>query len=101
MGRLAPNLRLETPRGESSLAALLRSGRGVLLHLADRSDLPATAIDWADRLDLVEANCSEDLGVDAWLIRPDGYTAWIAPAGSRDVRGLREALLTWFGDEWG
>ena len=102
VGRLAPNLRLETPRGASQLTALLHTGRGVLLDLADRSDLRAAAIGWTDRLDLVDADCSERLGVDALLIRPDRYTAWLAPAGSRDGRGgLREALLTWFGDERG
>jgi hypothetical protein len=50
-------------------------------------------------LDLVEADCSESLKVDALLVRPDGYTAWVAPTGSSDrQRGLREALLTWFGE---
>lgn len=101
VGRLTPNLRLDVPpHGTSQLATFLHKGRGVLLDLADRSAIRSVAAGWADRLVLVEADCSEALGVDALLVRPDGYTAWVAPAGSNDRRGgLRESLLTWFGEE--
>jgi 2-polyprenyl-6-methoxyphenol hydroxylase-like FAD-dependent oxidoreductase len=102
VGRLAPNLLLDTPHGALKLATLLHAGRGVLLDLADRPDLRAAATGWADRLDMVLASCPEGHGIDALLIRPDGYTAWVAPAGSSDgKRGFREALFTWFGDDRG
>ena len=100
VGYLAPNLPLETPDGPSKLASFLHAGRGVLLDLADRSDLRAAATGWADRLEMVSAKCPEGRGIDALLIRPDGYTAWAAPAGSLDGHeGFRGTLLTWFGRE--
>jgi 2-polyprenyl-6-methoxyphenol hydroxylase-like FAD-dependent oxidoreductase len=100
LGRLAPNLRLETSGGPSKVSAFLHSGRGVLLDLADRSDLRATAARWSHRVDTVVAKCPEECDADAVLIRPDGYTAWVAAAGSRNGQlGLLNALLTWFGDE--
>jgi hypothetical protein len=100
LGRLAPNLFLETSSGPSKVSALLHSGRAVLLDLADRSELRATAGGWSDRVDTIVAECPEGCGADALLIRPDGYTAWVAPTGSRDgQRGLLESLVTWCGDE--
>jgi 2-polyprenyl-6-methoxyphenol hydroxylase-like FAD-dependent oxidoreductase len=100
LGRLAPNLFLETARGPSKVSALLHAGRAVLLDLADRSELRAAAGGWSDRVNTVVAECPEGCGADAILIRPDGYTAWVAPTGSRDgLRGLRESLATWCGGE--
>jgi hypothetical protein len=35
-----------------------------------------------------------------FLLRPDGYTAWIAPSGTEEPsRPVRGALSTWFGSE--
>jgi bifunctional hydroxylase/dehydrase len=35
-------------------------------------------------------------GLDAVLVRPDGYVAWVAPTGTGSD-GLAAALTRWFG----
>ncbi|HVQ99347.1 MAG TPA: FAD-binding monooxygenase, partial [Mycobacterium sp.] len=58
-----------------------------------------TAESWADRVDARTAEADEPRA-DALLIRPDAYVAWAAEAGQpvdTAVTGLREALVTWFG----
>ena len=84
LGRHVPNLALETAQGPAKLSVLLHFGRGLLLDLADRPDLRATATGWADRVDTVLAKCATGQGADACLIRPDGYAVWVAPGGSQD-----------------
>jgi 2-polyprenyl-6-methoxyphenol hydroxylase-like FAD-dependent oxidoreductase len=99
-GRLAPNWPLETPGGPASLSTFLHAGRGVLLDLADRSDLRAEASGWSDRVDAVAVRGPDGCTADAALLRPDGYVAWaLTPGAGRGPRGLREALTTWFGAE--
>lgn len=73
----------ELPDG-TRIASLLHSGRGVLIN--------QSANGWSDRIDVVTAN--PGLGLDAVLIRPDGYVAWTAPGSSI---GLSDALSRWFG----
>jgi 2-polyprenyl-6-methoxyphenol hydroxylase-like FAD-dependent oxidoreductase len=98
LGRLAPNLALETSAGPTKVSALLHGGRGVLLDLAGRSEIRSVTAGWADRVEFVLAKSLEPRGVDSILIRPDGYTAWIAPAGDEaGLRGLRDSLARWFG----
>jgi 2-polyprenyl-6-methoxyphenol hydroxylase-like FAD-dependent oxidoreductase len=99
LGRLAPNLPLETSGGPSKVSELLHRGRGVLLDLDDRPAVRAEAAAWSDRVDSVVARSEDDHGTAALLIRPDGYTAWVASKESTDGRrGLQCALRTWFGD---
>jgi 2-polyprenyl-6-methoxyphenol hydroxylase-like FAD-dependent oxidoreductase len=99
-GRLAPNWPLEAAGGPTKLSTFLHAGRGVLLDLADRSDLRAEASGWSDRVDAVAARGPEGCAADALLLRPDGYVAWAsAPGGGNGPRGLRESLTAWFGSE--
>jgi 2-polyprenyl-6-methoxyphenol hydroxylase-like FAD-dependent oxidoreductase len=78
-----------------NVTALLRTGRGVLLdlsadpgrhaRLADRHRVPLVSVEPAAGLD----------GLDAVLVRPDGYVAW---AAGRDAdTDPEEALHRWFG----
>ncbi len=100
LGRLAPNLSLEIAQRPSKLSSLLHGGRGVLLDLGDRADLREAAGGWSDRVAIVAAVCPHAVDIDALLIRPDGYTAWVAPAGSdAGTPGLRASLAHWFGAE--
>lgn len=94
LGRLAPNLHLATAAGPSTVCELLHRGRGVLLDLANRGDLRAEAAGWAERVDMVAASGPSRAACDGLLIRPDGYTAWVAMDGPT---GLRAALARWFG----
>jgi len=90
-GTFVPDLALETDQGATSVAALLRTARPVLLDLAGRPELRELAE--AAGVDVHTAK-AEDRPADVLLIRPDGYVAW---AGDDDAEGLREALAAWFG----
>jgi hypothetical protein len=52
---------------------------------------------------VVAACCDERAApADAFLIRPDGYVAWVASAQDADdeaAKQLRYALTTWFGPQ--
>ncbi|MGW5437002.1 FAD-dependent monooxygenase [Nocardia asteroides] len=79
-------------------AALLRSGRGVLLDLTGNPALRRRAQPWTDRVDVVTATPTEPVDADARttavLVRPDGHVAWAAPGTDHD---LPTALDRWFG----
>lgn len=98
LGRLMPNLALETDEGPVSVARLLTPGKGLLLSFAEalEADFPVGA--WKDRVDFVRANSADSRGLDAVLVRPDGHIAWLAPTGGTSARGtVRQALEQWFG----
>jgi len=100
LGRLAPNLALETARGSCKLSSLLHSGRGVLLDLDDQPELRDTASRWSDRVEIVNAVSRDSQELGGILLRPDGHAAWIIPLEtSAPCRGLKEALAKWFGPE--
>ncbi|KAA2253839.1 FAD-dependent oxidoreductase [Solihabitans fulvus] len=97
-GGWMPDLALDTETGPSSVAALMRTARPVLLDLAGRDDLVKAARDWADRVDVAAAT-SADRPADAVLVRPDGYVAFAADADTPDAAdALRHALTEWFGE---
>jgi 2-polyprenyl-6-methoxyphenol hydroxylase-like FAD-dependent oxidoreductase len=82
--------------GETTLTALLRSGRGLLLDLSGGEQDLGDAAGWADRVDLVAARPTEALDASALLVRPDGHVAWVDTT-NKDADGLRAALAAWFG----
>jgi oxygenase len=99
VGARVPHVQLHTGPGErTTVASLLRTGRGLLLVLRHdpAEDLAAGMSGWAGRVDVVSAIPGTDgpLGeVAAVLVRPDGYVAWVAGVGAdRDA-----ALRRWFG----
>lgn len=101
LGHWAPDLPLATTAGKTRVPRLMHSGRAVLLDLADRTALRDAAAGWSDRVDVVVARCEEQSApADAFLIRPDGYVAWVASAQNADHEAalqLRCALATWLG----
>ncbi|MDQ2835920.1 MAG: FAD-dependent monooxygenase [Actinomycetota bacterium] len=100
LGRRMPHLELAGSGRIPSSTAALRSGRGVLLDLADNPVLRHRAAGWQDRVDVVTAtarnldHAGPLSGTTAILIRPDGYVAWAAPGSWTD---LPMALHRWFG----
>lgn len=100
MGKLAPDLRLETADGGTRVAELLRTARGVLLDLTDDAAVAGTVSDWTNApLDVIAARClTRPAPAAALFIRPDGYVAWAAGSGAPDpAGGLDEALRSWLG----
>ena len=86
-------------QGVTTVAELMRTARPLLLDLADRPDLRATARGWQHRIDIHTAD-TDDRPADALLIRPDGHIAWVAPTDEPTdtaVPALREALSRWLG----
>jgi 2-polyprenyl-6-methoxyphenol hydroxylase-like FAD-dependent oxidoreductase len=110
VGTFAPDLTLPGQPGgpaATSVAALMRPARPVLLMLADRPGLRATASHWQDRVDIypaaepAEAAATDaDRPADALLVRPDARVAWAAGVGEpQESAGpaLDAALTRWFG----
>ncbi|MDT9687555.1 FAD-dependent monooxygenase [Streptomyces sp. P9(2023)] len=105
LGARMPQLRLTHADRSTSSSELLRTGRGLLLDLADNATLRGRAQGWTDRVDVVTPSSHErgdhelgDTGVPpgtaALLLRPDGHVAWAAPGSHSD---LPMALARWFG----
>ena len=78
----------------------LHAGRGVVLDLAGNEEACARRGRSVDGPDDVSPPTSRPAGaltdVDAVLVRPDGYLAWIGSGGS-GAAGLADALTRWFG----
>jgi len=102
LGRRLPGTWLTGDFGQAGKAhafEFLHAGRGVVLDLADDEDVRAAAAGWADRVRVVTTTSRPERAledVEAALVRPDGYIAWIGTRGS-GVCGLTEALTRWFG----
>ncbi|RSS54626.1 monooxygenase [Streptomyces sp. WAC07061] len=91
LGLRMPDADLDLGDGEPvRFSDLTRTGRGVLLDLAD-APLTAAA-PWKDRITQVRARAiSGTPDAEAVLVRPDGYVCWAGGAG------LAETLTRWFG----
>lgn len=98
LGKLAPDLQLETSGGGTRVAELLRTAPGVLLDLTDDAAVAAAASDLSTaRLSVITARClTKAAPAAALFIRPDGYVAWaVAPGAAEPTAGLDEALRSW------
>lgn len=80
----------------TSVGALLRNGRGLLLDFAADPALAASAHRHGGRVDRVAGDGGDWGGVSAVLVRPDGIVAW-ACGGGPDLHGLERAMARWFG----
>jgi 2-polyprenyl-6-methoxyphenol hydroxylase-like FAD-dependent oxidoreductase len=101
VGRWLPELAFESREGLRRLAELLYRARGVLVDLGGCPGLAEVAAGWADRIDVVAGRTTHGPpSVDALLVRPDGYVAWVAAdgePGDEATRRLAAALARWFG----
>ncbi|MDI5975561.1 FAD-dependent monooxygenase [Amycolatopsis magusensis] len=94
LGRRMPDVPLDH---RITVSELLHAGRGVLLDRTGSAECAAAAARWADRVDHVVAGPLAHTpsgwpeGLDAVLLRPDGYVAW---TGTTD---LEAELGRWFG----
>jgi bifunctional hydroxylase/dehydrase len=88
--------------GKATVFQQLHAGRGVLFDFGHDQSLRQAAQQWSDRVDTVTATpfTGDEPGpfdgVDAVLVRPDGYVAWVGPGGAQ-TDGLTDALTRWFG----
>ncbi|KUN05049.1 FAD-dependent oxidoreductase [Streptomyces yokosukanensis] len=93
-GASAPDLVLADG---SRLGDQLRSGRALLLDLADDPELRARAEGYGDRLQIRTLACPDRPDLRALFVRPDGFVAWAADTEGTDTKGLPEALERWLG----
>jgi 2-polyprenyl-6-methoxyphenol hydroxylase-like FAD-dependent oxidoreductase len=99
LGRLAPNVALETARGRTSIAERLRGGRALLIVRDARTEL-ANVVDACDDVDVVRARGRDTTSgwlaeTDAALARPDGHLAWLATSAEDDAGSLERAVRKW------
>jgi 3-(3-hydroxy-phenyl)propionate hydroxylase len=102
LGWRMPDLDLATVNGPVRVFDLLRNAKAVLLNFGGAGLLDIAL--WADRVQLVDAIYTgiwelpvlgEVAAPLAVLVRPDGHVAWV---GDGSDTGLRDALITWFGE---
>ena len=94
VGRSVPDFELVDG---TRLGELLRKGAGLLLDLDARSPLRALASRWRDRIIYVASDVRDRLGLNAVLVRPDGFVAW-ASEGIPNHEGAAQAAARWFGE---
>jgi 2-polyprenyl-6-methoxyphenol hydroxylase-like FAD-dependent oxidoreductase len=114
-GRVAPDLRLETDKGSTTVAELVRPARGLLLDFTSDGAVTGPVVSspvvsspvvsgaasgWADRVSVVAArSTAQPAPAAAMLVRPDGYVAWASAPDSPDATlGLDAALRSCFGE---
>jgi 2-polyprenyl-6-methoxyphenol hydroxylase-like FAD-dependent oxidoreductase len=99
LGKLAPDLQLETRHGRTRVAEFMHPANGVLLDITTDSAVAGPASDWPGQLTVITARClTKPAPAAALLIRPDGYIAWVTGPGTPDpAAGLNQALHTWPG----
>jgi 2-polyprenyl-6-methoxyphenol hydroxylase-like FAD-dependent oxidoreductase len=92
VGKSCPDFELEDGR---RIGSLLRDGRGLLLDFSPRSSLETLAGRWGDRVRYVGSDAKDRLGLNALLVRPDGFVAWASdtPPSPEDVT---RAAAKWF-----
>src|SRR5580692_6159242 len=98
VGKLAPDLQLETRHGRTRVAEFMHAAQGVLLDLTAGSAVAEAAPDQAALIKVITARClTKPAPAAALLIRPDGRVAWAAGPGTPDpAAGMNTALRTWF-----
>jgi hypothetical protein len=97
LGKLAPDLQLETRHGRTRIAELMHAARGVLLDLTTGSAVAGAAPDLAGLVTVITARClSRPAPAAALLIRPDGHVVWAAGPGTPDpAAGMDKAPAYW------
>jgi 2-polyprenyl-6-methoxyphenol hydroxylase-like FAD-dependent oxidoreductase len=95
VGARMVDLSLESPEGLTTVSALMRTGRGLLLEIG--APAPGVAGGRVDRVvaRVVDSPVGTDVGADRVLVRPDGYVCW---AGSGPDASPAEAFRRWFGE---
>lgn len=95
VGSRMVDLSLSTHEGPTTVGALLRAGRGLLLDLEAPLAPAAEVVDGVDRVAarVVDSPVGTDVDAPRVLVRPDGYVCWVGRAPRDRPDG---ALARWF-----
>ena len=94
VGRSVPDFKFA---GGKRVGGLLRGGKGLLLDFSLAKPLQEIASRWQGRFNYIASEVENDLGLNAVLVRPDGFVAW-ASEGEADGDHLLQAISQWFGE---
>jgi 2-polyprenyl-6-methoxyphenol hydroxylase-like FAD-dependent oxidoreductase len=102
LGRLAPNVALETGEGRTSIAERMRGGRGLLVMRSELAGLGESMARVPDLVEVVRVRAHDEpacwlAGTEAALVRPDGHLAWMATGAADDAAMLKRAVKSWMG----
>jgi hypothetical protein len=101
LGASHPLLGFSIPEFELSdgttIGQHLRYGHGLLLEFDSSASLEAVAKRWGDRIVRVAGKRTDELGLAAALVRPDGVVSWAAETVP-DVGAFALAATRWFGE---
>lgn len=94
VGRSAPDFEFSDG---SKLGEHLKLGTGLLLDFTTGSPLHEITQQFAPRITYIASVAKEPLGLEAVLIRPDGFVAWVGNPVT-DYQEFVQAASQWFGE---
>lgn len=92
MGRSCPDFELADG---TRLGTLLRTGSGLLLDFSPQASLNALDGRWGDQVRYVASAAKDRLGLQALLVRPDGFVAWASDTTPSPAQ-VAQAAARWF-----
>ncbi len=94
VGRSVPDFELVDG---TKIGGLFNKGAGLFLDFDTLPSLEALASRWRDRITYVAGDARDRLGLNAVLVRPDGFVAW-ASEGAPNGEEAAQVALRWFGE---
>ncbi len=92
VGRSVPNFEFEDG---TKIGELMHAGQGILLDFDGRAALKTLAGESGERIKYISGRATEQFGLSAALIRPDGMIAW-ASDNDPDGGEFQSAAARWF-----
>jgi len=91
-GYSCPNFEFEDG---TTLGDLMHTGKTILLDFTNDTALKNFADAFAGQLQYISSRATQQLGLSAVLVRPDGFIAWASADGDLDYDSLQEAADKW------
>jgi 2-polyprenyl-6-methoxyphenol hydroxylase-like FAD-dependent oxidoreductase len=92
VGHSVPNFEFEDG---ARIGELMQDGQGMLLDFDGNASLKTLANEYGDQMKYVSRRATEQLGLSALLIRPDGIIAWACDI-DQVCSKLQKAAARWF-----
>ncbi len=92
VGYSAPNFELADG---ATMNELMHDGKAILLDFNANASFKILAGEYGDQMKYVSSRAKEQFGLNAVLIRPDGFIAW-ASESQPNESSIRQAAALWF-----